>query len=83
MISPTESDVGRDVLYAPRPGCHEVGTITSFNDAFVFVRYRGDAHSKATPRGALEWAHVAFDPLDRLDTKVAPPLSRCTGRDAL
>ena len=72
MIHPTDADIGRDVLYVPRPGHHEAGTITSFNDQFVFVSYRGDTHSKATPRAKLEWAHVEFDPLERSDAKAAP-----------
>lgn len=33
----------------------EEGVITSFNDAVIFVRYRGDNHSKATSREDLEW----------------------------
>jgi len=55
MILPTKADVGRAVVYRPQFGPAEDGTITSFNEAFVFVRYRGDAGSKATRREDLEW----------------------------
>lgn len=33
----------------------EDGVITSVNDAYVFVRYTGDAGSKATRPGDLDW----------------------------
>ena len=57
MINPTSEDSGRGVVYqasypnAPR----EDGTITSFNDQVVHVRYKGDLHSKATSRSDLVW----------------------------
>jgi hypothetical protein len=59
MIQPTESDIGRKVIYirdrdtfgdAP-----EEGVITSFNDHNVFVRYGAKIHSEATAREDLEW----------------------------
>jgi hypothetical protein len=37
--------VGHGVVYLPQ---HEDGVITSVNDRWVFVRYSGDSHSKAT-----------------------------------
>lgn len=42
--------VGKGVVYTPGHGCgaSEDGVITSVGDAYVFVRYRGDSHSKAT-----------------------------------
>ena len=48
-------DVGARVRYVPmhahgdlnHPDC-EIGIVTSWNDEFVFVRYRGNEHSKAT-----------------------------------
>ena len=58
MIRPTEKDIGRAVIYTGNryPGGEiEEGVITSFNDHSVFVRYRGDAHSKGTSRQDLEW----------------------------
>lgn len=56
-IDPKRTDVGRRVLYCPYVGAApEPGVITSFNDAYVFVRYDGDAFSKATDRADLEWA---------------------------
>ena len=41
--------IGEPVAYRPRVGAKpEFGTITSVNDAFVFVRYGADVGSKAT-----------------------------------
>lgn len=58
-ISPTPDDIGRSVVYHEYPGAKpETGVITSFNDAFVFVRYGADIHSKATNSANLEWAHA-------------------------
>jgi hypothetical protein len=51
MIDPTEADIGRSVLYLHT----ERGIITSFNSSYVFVRYNGDLHSKATRREDLSW----------------------------
>jgi hypothetical protein len=61
VIEPSEHDVGRPVIYwPPFPGYlngkGERGIITSFNEHFVFVRYRDDHFSKATLRNDLEWA---------------------------
>lgn len=59
-ISPTQDDIGRRVVYRPYVGSPpEAGVITSFNDAFVFVRYGADAHSKATNCADLEWEHAS------------------------
>lgn len=58
MIDPAPGDVGRRVVYTGNrhPGGRlEEGTITSFNDYAVFVRYGADAGSKATSRADLEW----------------------------
>jgi hypothetical protein len=67
VIAPTSSDIGRRVIYR-LPHASELngtgkggqgieeGVITSFNSAYVFVRYRADSHSKATARCDLEWA---------------------------
>jgi hypothetical protein len=60
MIDPTETDIGRTVIYTGNryPGGElEEGVITSFNTTTVFVRYRGDRGSKGTDRSDLEWAH--------------------------
>lgn len=59
MIEPTESDVGRLVVYTGNryPGGKlEEGVIISFNAYNVFVIYRGDFRSKGTSRSDLEWA---------------------------
>lgn len=59
MINPTEKDVGRAVVYTGNyGGPREDGVITSFNDKYVFVRYKTQHPSqngKATSREDLEW----------------------------
>lgn len=60
MIDPVTNDIGRLVIYTGNkyPGGElEQGTITSFNEHVVFVRYRNDNISKATSRTDLEWLH--------------------------
>ena len=42
-------------LFTVAEGALEEGVITSFNPAYVFVRYGADAGSKATLRKDLEW----------------------------
>jgi hypothetical protein len=62
MIEPTKDDIGRAVVYTGhrRPGGRLLqGTITSFHDHAVFVRYGADTHSKATSRADLEWVRPA------------------------
>jgi len=54
MINPTESDIGRAVVF------HDVcwieqGVITSVTPHFVFVRYGSDLTSRATRRCDLTW----------------------------
>lgn len=59
MINPTEKDVGRGVVYTGNYGGPlEEGVITSFNERFVFVRYKKQHPSQngqATQREDLEW----------------------------
>jgi hypothetical protein len=59
MIEPTESDIGRKVIYRDLNGRGKIeeGTITLFNDQRVFVRYTTGSTSAATRRGDLEWSH--------------------------
>ena len=61
MINPTDKDIGRGVIYAKGQDFEERGTITSFNDLFVFVRYEFATHpsanGKATRREDLTWEH--------------------------
>jgi replicative DNA helicase len=46
--------VGSGVVYVPHlGGLREDGVITSVNADYVFVRYRGDQTSKATPPECL------------------------------
>ena len=57
MIEPTLKSIGKAVWYKPHPGTAEKGTITSFNEQYVFVRYGwGSSTSKATTREDLVWA---------------------------
>jgi len=57
MIDPTAEDIGRHVVYRGPTGKDkaETGTITSFNDRFVFVRYGQGSTSQATRREDLTW----------------------------
>ena len=56
MIEPTQEDIGRKVAYTGHHGSpSEEGVITSFNEAYVFVRYGSKCHSEATVRSDLEW----------------------------
>jgi len=58
VIEPTETDIGRKVVYTGNSypgGKREEGVITSFNQDSIFVRYGGDVGSKATDRRDLEW----------------------------
>ncbi len=62
VIEPTEKDVGRIVTYIPGHARGDVshkdcerGTITSFNDHAVFVRYGMGSTSAATSREDLVW----------------------------
>ncbi len=60
MINPTEKDIGRGVVYqAGHPGAErEDGVITSFNEHFVFVRYRHQhpsSYGQPTKREDLNW----------------------------
>ena len=50
-----ESDRGRTVVYTPRVGPREDGTISSWNDRLVFVRYRGSETAKATDPHDLDF----------------------------
>ena len=50
MIETGQNSIGGRVIYQAR----EKGTITGYNDHYVFVRYDGQSHSKATRREDLE-----------------------------
>jgi hypothetical protein len=58
MIEPTETDIGRRVVYTGNRhpgGRSEYGVITDFNPSLVFVRYGDDPGAKGTRREDLEW----------------------------
>ena len=51
-----DADKGRNVVYRTAPDFKpEQGTITSWNESFIFVRYVGGSTSAATPPEKLEW----------------------------
>jgi hypothetical protein len=51
----TEKDKGRAVVYCPRVGPREQGAITSWNEQWIFVRYRPTGDGVATRPEDLEW----------------------------
>ena len=53
--------VGDGVVYAPAHGVREDGVVTGVDDRYVFVRYAGDEHSKATRPELLEPSVVTTD----------------------
>lgn len=53
-------NIGSVVIYLPRPGVVEEGVITSVGRENVFVRYRGDLHSKATRPEDLNWVQRSW-----------------------
>ena len=59
MIEPTQADIGRGVVYLDdhgQPATRQYGVISSFNDAFVFVRFgRHGTTAQACNRTDLEW----------------------------
>ena len=53
-IDEARGHIGEGVVYVPGHGEREDGQITSVSDRFVFVRYTGSMHSKATDPADLE-----------------------------
>jgi len=47
-LAEAAENIGKLVVYTAPHGAREDGVITSVGDAYVFVRYSGDSHSKAT-----------------------------------
>lgn len=75
MVDPRPGDAGKRVSYThagPHSGAGETvyrggkwtgvehGTITSWNDHYVFVRFREDCCSKACLRESLSWGHATL-----------------------
>jgi len=57
-FEPTNADIGRAVVYTPAHGPAEDGVLTSFNDSYVFVRFRSQhpaAGGQACRRQDLRW----------------------------
>jgi len=63
MISLTDAStrIGDAVVYEVSNGprfsdrTFDMGVVTGVNESFVFVRYGGDSHSKATRPEDLDW----------------------------
>lgn len=55
MIKEGTEREGRRVVYSPRPGVSEPGTVVSWNDQYVFVRFDGDTGAKGCYRRNLYW----------------------------
>lgn len=52
----TDKDVGRKVVYRAAPNFEpEEGTITSWNDKYIFARYGSGSTSAATDPADLDW----------------------------
>jgi hypothetical protein len=62
------ADVGRAVRYTPTG---ERGTITSWSDAFIYVRYGSNPQGNATNPEDLEWERA---PLSKQPPHPQPPL---------
>ena len=54
-IEDARNRIGDGVVYHAGGPAPEDGVITSVNDTYVFVRYRGDFGSKATHPAQLDW----------------------------
>lgn len=52
-LTEAAAHIGSGVVYIPEHGAREDGVITSVTSRWVFVRYAGDAGSKATNPGDL------------------------------
>jgi ribosomal protein L37E len=61
MIEPTESDIGRLVIYRDSGGKVESGVITSFTEHWVYVRYGIGLTGAPTSRHDLTWAVQPHD----------------------
>lgn len=59
-IEEAKHNIGAHVVY--RSGIIKHGVITSANDWYVFVRYTGDSHSKATNARDLTFAQFVKSP---------------------
>ena len=54
-MNASDFHAGQGVVYRPHEGAApEDGVVTSTNDQYVFVQYKGDFHSKATRPDDLE-----------------------------
>ena len=62
MIEPTEGDIGRLVIYRDHAGKTEIGTVTSFTEHWVYVRYGIGLTPAPTSRFDLSWAQPVDEP---------------------
>lgn len=54
-LADAAENIGRGVVYCPRNGPREDGTIVRVTDFHIFVQYVGDRTPKATSPEDLEW----------------------------
>lgn len=59
ILKLTKWDENRLVIYKKGASKQEEGIITSWNSKFIFVRYHGDIHSKATAPEDLNFIRKA------------------------
>lgn len=56
MIDPTEQDIGRKVIYRGWGGEIEEGVLTSYNSAYIFVRFGTNLTPQACDNDErIEW----------------------------
>ena len=59
MICPTNAGIGRTVIYYHHPDFIEDAVITSFDERFVFILFKGDTDSFPAGRRELHWKRPA------------------------
>lgn len=57
MIEPVKSDIGMPVIYRPEDGVAELGTVTGFDDDWVYVQLP----AKLIKRDRLHWVPAGND----------------------
>ena len=65
------SDVGRGVVYVPPHDARQDGVVSSWNERWIFVRYRGQESAQATDPADLQWLDPGRDFVDAAADLVA------------
>lgn len=60
MIHPVEADIDREVIHRPESAgaAERRGVLSSFNDSYCYVKFKGYALPEALPRNELHWATI-------------------------